>query len=394
MKRQEKQSGKRKKQSALVDIVAENGKQWIKVSTVTESRLLFDLAKAGWERDSEVSASDEGSSFGDSSTQKSVVSASDAGAEDEVEIVRLAHDLHKASQATYVDYEHPEIVFLLPRLPKDSTSAEIDRILTKVKVTGAKVRCGPIKPLHISLQDFLRRMVISNTGLTPTLNIDCTILLALVSDLSHCSASDLLQRSDAPQYHPVIRKQIAGEEQEALLPQVLYPILDDRHLVCTQEAAKRMREIVSTMGTVAERARTDIFIGKEGTEESTRSNEGRTAVAAKALQELSIHATPSLRLPIEIVDSQPSFNASSLPTAAAEVGSKLSALNRSVFFYGWAEDITTITSNKVVATEIEQMIIDLKKRDAGDQEKLKGPKLWICDTARSLVGKEKGRKIG
>ena len=395
MKRREKQSGKRKKQSALVDIVAKNGKQWIKVSTVTESRLIFDLAKAGWERDSEASDGDDGTSLEYSPAKKSASSALDSDAEDEVEIVRLSQDLRRASQATYVDYEHPEIVFFLPRLPKDSNSPEIDRILAKVKATGAKIRCGPIEPPDLVAQDLFRRMIISDTNSpTATLNIDCTVLLALVSDLSHCSALELLQRPDASQYHPVIKKQIAGEEQEALLPRMLYPVLEGRCLVCTEEAAKRMRDIVSIMGTAAEKSRTNILMGAENTKESTLSNGDCVPLALKALQKWSIHATPLLRLPIKTVNSQPSLHSSTLPTPAIEVSSKLSVLNKSVFLYGWAEGITTITSNKVVAMEIEQMIIDIKKRDGEDQRYLKGPRLWVCDTARSLVGKEKGRKFG
>lgn len=65
-----------------------------------------------------------------------------------------------------------------------------------------------------------------------------------------------------------------------------------------------------------------------------------------------------------------------------------------VFLYGWAENLTTITSNRVVATEIEQKIIEIKKRGGQEQARLKGPRLWVCDIARSLVGKEKGRAVG
>jgi len=36
------------KSAALVDIVASDGMEWIRVSTTSEKRLLFDLAKLGW----------------------------------------------------------------------------------------------------------------------------------------------------------------------------------------------------------------------------------------------------------------------------------------------------------------------------------------------------------
>jgi hypothetical protein len=36
--------------STVVDVVADGGLSWIKVSLVTNTRLLFDLAKQGWVR--------------------------------------------------------------------------------------------------------------------------------------------------------------------------------------------------------------------------------------------------------------------------------------------------------------------------------------------------------
>ena len=376
-----------------MDLVSEGGKQWIKVSTVTESRLLFDLAKAGWEQDSEESASDDTSSVLDDSSK--VANGVHAHAtEDEIEIVRLAYDLQKAAQATYVEYEHPKVVFVLPRLPPEGASPETSKILTRLKATGAELRCGPVRTSEVPLDDIFRQMILDDTGkLSETLNIDCTILLALVSDLSHCSASDLLGRSDASEYHPVIKRQIAGEEDESLLPKVLYPILHGRRLVCTREATKRMQDIVNTMGTTTEAARTRIFIGTGMSENEHGGKDPSMAPTTITLEDLSIHPTPPLRLPIDIVDLPPHTNSTNLPKAAELVSQHLSLLNKSVFLYGWAENITTITSNRAVAAEIEHTIIELKKRNGDDFTRLKGPKVWMCDTARSLVGKEKGRKV-
>ncbi len=42
---------KDKKNSALVDLVAHDGEEWIKVSTITENRVLFEMAEAGWNAD-------------------------------------------------------------------------------------------------------------------------------------------------------------------------------------------------------------------------------------------------------------------------------------------------------------------------------------------------------
>lgn len=46
-----KKPNKDKRKSVLVDIVADDGEEWVKVSTISESRLLFEMAKKGWEGD-------------------------------------------------------------------------------------------------------------------------------------------------------------------------------------------------------------------------------------------------------------------------------------------------------------------------------------------------------
>ena len=43
-----------------MDFVARSGEEWVKVSTVTETRLLFERAKAGWEDGASSSGSEDG----------------------------------------------------------------------------------------------------------------------------------------------------------------------------------------------------------------------------------------------------------------------------------------------------------------------------------------------
>jgi hypothetical protein len=76
-----------------------------------------------------------------------------------------------------------------------------------------------------------------------------------------------------------------------------------------------------------------------------------------------------------------------LPPVAHKVEEILSDINTSVFMYGWVSKIMTITSNRTVVKQIETTI-ELQR----DAEDLEGPLVWVCDTARSLIGKEKGRK--
>ena len=77
------------KNTILVDVVADDGLEWIKVSTITSHRLLFEIAKEGWEKYSEESDSD-------GSTRKP-----------DLKLIRCAEDLRAASLQVRVRYQHP-----------------------------------------------------------------------------------------------------------------------------------------------------------------------------------------------------------------------------------------------------------------------------------------------
>lgn len=205
---------------------------------------------------------------------------------------------------------------------------------------------------------------------TSTLNIDCTILLALVSDFSHCSVSA------EPWFHRALKRQLEIEDEENLLPNLLYPALANRNLVCTDEAARRMREIVDTIGTLGEKQRTKLLMGD-------------TALSAsdlrKELESLSRFEVPvSLQLPI--LTQVPEEAPMTLPPSAKAVKEQLTSINQSVFLHGWAGCITTVTSNRTVVKQIENILA----KEASDEKEW--PLIWLCPTARSLVGKEKGRR--
>ena len=407
--RTSKRSGRPKKHCALVDIVAQAGEEWIKVSTVTETRLLFDLAKAGWEgADSSSNSDGEEDGVIASSTHSNRSPASNASDDPDddngtIEILRLASDLQKASRAMRIRYKHPHIRFVLPKISEGHTP-EIDNILSSIRATGATVRCGPFTPNQLngstpsSLHTIFPRLIPSHHArLTPTLNIDCTILLALVSDLSHQPTAE------EPWFHAAIRRQIDLEAKEQLLPSVLWPAMAGRELVCTEEAAARMREIVTSIGTAEERQRTTLLLGDDSpSPETTRAN----------LQPLSHHPIPaSFRIPIRIVNA--GIDLEALDPLKKAVAMQLTAINQSVFLYGWARGFTTVSSNRTVAKVIEGVVegeIERVREGVGNGERdgkvkegivgvveeskdeLIGPEIWLCETARSLVGKEKGRR--
>jgi hypothetical protein len=353
---------KTKRRNVLVDVVTQGGLEWVKVSTITETRLLFDIAKAGWEDDED---SDD-------------AAPSTAGSGEELSLVKLARELSCAAQATRIRYRHPQIRFVLPKVALGITS-EIDTLIANIRATGAQVECGSSLTadcsIHVpALKNIAENLLVDPfADFSPTLNIDCTILLALVSDLSHGAV--VLE----PRFHRAIVRQIELEKREKLLPDLLFPAMGTRELVCTHEAQRRMREIVELIGTGTERRRTALLMGDDP--------EKPREVLVDEFRELSDYEVPKdWNLPIKVVESDIDAR-KSLPATARIVAENLSEINQSVFLFGWASGLTTISSNRTVAKLIENLVEEHRKSD--DEM---GPGVWLCPTARSLVGKEKNRK--
>lgn len=360
------------KRCALVDIVADDGEEWIKVSTITGSRLSLEIAKAQWEA-ADSSSDDEEKENGNSTSYENDI--------DRIELVKIADDLLRASQAHRIHYKHPRIRFVLPKI-SSRPSPELLPILERIRSTGAVIDLGDQDALKGLLKEdvFPRLLPSLHLPLTDTLNIDCTILLALVSDLSHTANHLIL-----PDYSSAITRQIELETKEHLLPSSLWPAMAGKDLVCTHEAAKRMKEIVDTIGMPNERARTELLL------DGGPARPGRDL--REAFAKYSDYAIPpSWALPIRVVQAEVSdydirkaIQGDTLPPVALQVAEQLTDINRSVFIYGWMQSMTTVSSNRTVAKQVEGIV---EKYGQGAV----GPEIWLREPARSLLGKEKERR--
>jgi hypothetical protein len=219
-----------------------------------------------------------------------------------------------------------------------------------------------------------------------TLNIDCTILLAFVSDLSHGRVEP------ADWHNKAISRQIEMENEDQLLQNSVWPACGGRKLICTREAAVRMQEIVDTIGTETEKKRAALLVPRGNDFDLSREQ------FLEEFQKLSDYTVPpEWNLPIQVVDVDMTAIMLQLPPIAQNVSELLAPINRSVFLYGWATSLTTISSNAVVAREIEKIIEEenecLKKGGrTGLSQNIEGPDIWLSPSARSLVGKEKNRR--
>jgi hypothetical protein len=362
-----KGSASKGKTNALADIVADEGGEWIRVSTLSEKRLLFDLAKLGWMNDSD---SDEDMPDARADTDD------EGDDEDQVDIVRNARQLARAAQANPIHGRPPKVRFVLTRIVSGKTK-EIDNILNKIRATGAIVHCANDIPSTPALELVLPHLLIDRSrALSKTLNIDCTILLALISDISHreCPILD---------WYPVeVRAQIKEEAEEHLLPTHLYPAIGSHEMVTTQEAADQMNVIVQTLATDEEKLRAELLLA-QGEEEKTSSED----LAAK-WRAMSDHDLPEgFRLPIRVIQRDMNTITDHLPAVAGKLANELGALNKAIFLYGWAEGLTTLSANRGRARQIETVI-----NEHGLAEGEDGPHIWLCGESRSLIAKHGRRK--
>ncbi|KAF2489675.1 hypothetical protein BU16DRAFT_471637 [Lophium mytilinum] len=349
---------------ALVDIIACDGLEWIKISTMSEKRLLFDLAKLGWQNDAFSDDEDE-----DMNDQPNRLDEDD---DDEVSLVKTARDLAKGAPKSRVMGKIPTVRFVLPRIHSGKIK-EIDSVIQKMRATGAIVECGNDLELPPPMEVALPRLLVDrSTNFTETLNIDCTILLAIISDISH---------ADVPiqdWYPPAVKSQIVSEAKERLLPTQFYPILNGRSMVCTEEAALQMKEIAAIIGTETEKQRALVLFG----EISHQSGEDLVMAWSK----LSAYSTPAdFLLPIRVLPKD--VPDARISPAAAAVASELTPINSSVFLFGWMAGLTTLTSNRTTVKQIDRIVDDV-----GLENWDSGPLLWVSEEARSLIAKQGRRK--
>ncbi|EUC32526.1 hypothetical protein COCCADRAFT_5790 [Bipolaris zeicola 26-R-13] len=365
-----KGSQTKNKTAALVDIVAEEGSEWIRVSTVSEKRILFDLAKLGWVNDFD---SDEDE---DTLDARSIGVDDEDDDEDQVDVVRNARQLARAAQANPIRGRPPKVRFVLTRVVAGK-SAPIDSVINKIRATGAIVQCGDDIPPAPAIDDVLPQLLIDRSrALSNTLNIDCTILLALISDISHkpCPILDW--------YPGEVRAQIEEEAEEHLLPTHLYPAIKAHPMVCTREAADQMNLIVQTLATDTERLRADLLLGQGDWQ--VRSSQDLVAEWAS----LSDHTVPEgFALPITVKSPNLDSLTDTLPAVAHIVAAELGPLNKSIFLYGWAQNLTTLSANRGRARQIESII-----NEHGLQDGEAGPHIWLCGESRSLIAKHGRRK--
>ncbi|KAM0257867.1 hypothetical protein ACHAQJ_004171 [Trichoderma viride] len=362
------------KEQAKVEVdVVQGGREWLDIRWLQADRLARQMTDCGW-------------GWGDYQLGDTV----DPEEWQDTPLAKQVKRLVAAAKINRHEYRVPRLRIVFPNLTKGENE-DIDVLLDQichldplveiviVDSSGAFMQT-PSPPL----KDALRNLIGDEfDGLTDTLNMDHTILVDLISDITH------LRLQPQPWQAQTTRLQIEEEERQqgGVMVRALYPVLQGRTLVCTQEAAEHFHQVLSTVGTPTERERGRLLVPFD---EDTRSIS--TEEIRRRFQELSTHLLPrDVQVPIQIL-TEPWTMATvtqavtdkRLPKVALDVAQcgAFKSSKLSIYMYGWATGKVTITSNKEVRGQIRTWVEANRRHD---QER--GPAIWRIDVTRNLLAK-------
>ena len=366
-----------------VDVIANCGAEWIKVSLINEKQLLHDLVKQGWNIGDHCECEDDGSHF-----EKPNDMSFATGFDYDVPVIRTARNLQLTAKQHWYQFRRPQTRLVLPRIHSGRIS-EIDMVIERIRALGCQVDLAsddnsPFCDLSQmpSFTAVLPHLAVPKfPNFSKVLNIDCSILIALISDISHIADLETHPLSNSN-----IRQFVEFEAKERLLPIQLYPAMSDRELVCTSEAAEKTKEIAQALGTDTERRRAEVLLG-----DPLQLSQEEALAQMATLSDYQVMSC--WKIPVKVVERTKAqlSHQRGFPTAIAhKVASQLSELNQSIFINGgWVPGCTTLTSNRAVAKQIEVLVREAIEKGEACGYGLLWPHMWVNTRARSLVGREK-----
>ncbi|KAI8366148.1 hypothetical protein BD560DRAFT_401252 [Blakeslea trispora] len=223
-----------KNHNVKVDIVSENGLVWIKVIARNAKAFRHEVMGFEWD-DSSSSSEDE---------EEEGPKRASAGDFDNLPIFKKAREYLRTAKAHHVQFHTPIVVFAFMRIEPDMF---VQKIMDKLTEMGIVVHAQP-GDLRSSYLPSLTHLEDLDHIATPSLNIDVSSALAILSELSHhvCPPDKV---SAMP-----LQIQAEREAQVPALPQIK-PYVSHRRLCMIQSAFDRLQEIVDIVGGPNEKAR-------------------------------------------------------------------------------------------------------------------------------------------
>ncbi|KAI0483285.1 hypothetical protein GGR56DRAFT_234837 [Xylariaceae sp. FL0804] len=379
-------SEKKKATGFIVDLIADGGLSWYKVSTMTNQRILFDMAReAIFCSDSDSDREDEGTDGRNGERDEDF---------SDIPLVKLARRFTQVARGNRIRGRSPTPHLVLTRVFAGE-DVGIDKILASCRRMGADILCAndlladPAPPTLTPA--LLRRMVPGpRAGVSAgPLNIDTSILVAVTADMSNARESEARR----PWWKKPHFEHARIEAREPMLPQVL-PLLAGRDLVCTREAAASFYKIAHSIMTDSENARASLLLRVDDPDPDPDPDSDMSSPARRRrveeLRALSIHPVPSdLRLPIRVVDADEDDDGEDACGGGQarfgrdirEVLETLENPTRAVLAYGWARRCTTVTCNSVAPRELERALDTLEHHDTSDW-----PSVLLFPVSRPLTG--------
>ncbi|KZT64323.1 hypothetical protein DAEQUDRAFT_678767 [Daedalea quercina L-15889] len=193
------QRGPRKSPGIKVDVVAENGHRWIRVNTVKNSRILAEFREFdSYLTDSESDCDSSHSSSPDHSPSAAPIEIDNS-------LLRMGHTLITAAQQNPVPGTSPPklpaITLRLTRLNPSPTDPRehdprIGQTIDALRDMGIDVQLGE-RDITTIPQSVPQRRAPPRLELTSKVNLDLSILIALVSDITHASLPRSVEEAEA-----------------------------------------------------------------------------------------------------------------------------------------------------------------------------------------------------
>jgi hypothetical protein len=352
-----------KNTTTLVDIIAEGGRKWVKISATTSKRLLWDMTKLGWALGMDDEEDEDDMPLEDEF--------------DELPLFKLAKGLATSAKGYRIRNQNPEVLLVLPRIA-EGESKDIDIVLAQIRKLGISLLCSNDVPSSPPLTTDILHLMAPNplSKFSEVLNIDTSILIALVSDFSHD------QVEIQPWFSSMQLGHLANEKKRKIITTWMYPAMSSRKLICTKEAADTCRKIVNTIGTDTEVARLKLLLCEDPS--MTREQ------ILDEFRLLSKYPVPAgLKYPVRVLETSATDCTKDLPAEAWQALEDTSEPTRTVFAYGWATQQTTLTSNGIGINSLTRNLEDLSDSYRGSW-----PSIWLCPFSRSLVGVPKHVRDG
>lgn len=367
------------KRRAVVDVV-DGGYEWIhiRLNAATLSRVTRAMTETGWD-------------WGEHE-RGDVVDPEEWEDCPLATTVRMMCDAAKLNRKEYII---PRIRVVLSKLNREDDKdiaiflEQLERMDPDVEINIDDLSSEFLKSEPPDIETAISNLASKDDpmdDLTPILNLDNTVIIDFISDITHTKIEAQDWQAEAT------RAMIKHEEstEGGAMAKRLYSVLSGKKLVCTKTAADHVGKVLETVGTTTERERGRLLVPWTLEDQGLPAEERRARFC-----DLSIYPPPpNVQLPITVLHTDwnrpgavsDAISAGLLPPVAEAVadGHENRWLDKrlSTFMHGWSTGDVTVTSERERPKIIKRVI----EENRNNMEE-KGPKIYELGLTRNLLSK-------